>query len=188
MHNRALTARENTLIVVLSIVALFGIYYIFVFDKVRSEMDDIELQTSYFMDEKTIKTAVLIDKNAMEEKVNEMLALPQSEISVLPTYDNEEKLLRELAIILKPTFARTIHFDPIQITDDIVRRKLSITFSIQSYESLRKVVDDIHNTGYRFSVNELQFSSIDELQVLSIEENESYSVSLGITFFEMLDK
>ena len=178
MHNRTLSARENTLIMLLSIVLLFGIYYIFVFDKVRSEMDDIELQTTFFTDEKIMKTAVLNDKNRMEAKVNEMLALPENEVSLLPTYDNEEKLLRELEIILQPAFERSIYFDPIEITDDIVRRKLSITFSIDSYQSLRKVVDDIQNTGYRFSINEFQFSYI--------ELDDIYSASLGITFFERL--
>ena len=179
MYNRALSARENTLLVVLAIIMLFGVYYIFVFENVRSQMDEIEMKTSFVLDEITMKTTVLADKNVMEAKVNEMLALPQNEISVLPVYDNEEELLRELAIILQPTFGRTIDFSPIQVNDDIVRRKLNITFGIDSYRSLRKVVDDIYSTGYRFSINEFQFSTRGE--------NEAYTASLGITFFETLE-
>lgn len=209
LQNRVLSRRENILLFILIIIIILGFYYLFVYQDVQAQLNSIEIEmldTESNIAYKETASKIVKDMRVELDMIN---SLPEDYITEIPLFDNEEALLEKLKPILAKTDDYNISFAPNEIIDNVVRKNINISFTVLGFDNMYQLLEEIQSTGFRFLVNEFQFSVADQAgEQVNVEEeietkdkeedslgeldehignSQTYSVSLGITFFERLE-
>ena len=173
---RKLSPREMMLLGVLAILVIV-VGYITLFYMPTTEARDTALAETETTREQTAAAQVrLAEKQRMERELEEIFARNANPLA-LADYDNREAVMRELNLILAATQNYSLSFAPVDASQSIVRREISINFTCGSYDAAKGVLQQLHDSAYRCMLNNVTISR-------GRGDNDSATVSGSIVYFE----
>lgn len=180
MLKHKFSLKEMLLIMVAVILAL-GIFYYEVilksYNNAKTTYDVTNLQ-----DEQTILLAKAQKLKTMEDYLDSHSDESYGEIAV---YNNQANEISALSNIFEGKIDNvSINWSDPTLTDSIVRRNATISFTTTSYSQAKELVEDITQLKYRCIITSMQMSagSSDNLS-----ESSSITVSLSVTFYETIE-
>ena len=164
MMNRKFTTRELILMLIAAFLGLSIFYYEVVYKGVQETILSHDPET--LQDQLTVYQAQAVKMKQME-----------SEIAV---YNNQANEILAMDSILNGVSGISITWASPVLTDTTVRRQAAISFTADSYDQAKTLVNRIHNMQYRNVISNLNISGKgDSLQASSL-----VNVSMTVTFFE----
>lgn len=174
-----LSNREKVLLLVLVLVLLAGLYFYVVHYPITNRLDEIELERDDLLVSQAVADTRLQIYNDMQAELEEIFAMPEDEITVMPAYSNRETLLLYFDKIFAGT-SQVLNFDDERETDNIVERTVRFSFNADSYAKARQVLTDLTvGSGYRCLLDSLTVSPVEG----NIESG-ALRISGTITFYE----
>lgn len=171
---RRLTAREWVLLALLGIILVICGYVLLFYmpqtaerDRYLEEAESIRVQTR-------AAQLRLEDKRRMEQELEELLCADASPIA---DYDNLKPIMVELDSVLALTKEYTLTFSTADASQSIVRRSISMTFTADSYEYAKEVLQRLHGSDYRCMLESVSLN-------LGQGAEGAVTVSGTIVFFE----
>lgn len=179
MKKSKLSMREILMIVILSVILLGTVYYLFFYFPHNAEMYNLDNQINEAdtqINDAMVKAA---NKKKMEAELKAIFEKPQDEITEIAPYDNKEAVLTMLYGILSTTKDYSLSFqDPNVEADGTVRRHISMSFSTDTYEDAKEVLQQLSDCPWRCLISNLSITGDEDMLKSGV------SVSVNITFFE----
>lgn len=171
---RQLTAREWMLLAVLGILLLASGYMLLFYNPMTQERDRCLNEAEICRMQIEALQQRLEEKHQMERELEKLFAADPPPLSIAD-YDNLKPVMFELNSILAGTREYSLSFSTVDTSQNIVRRAISISFSVDSYEAAKSVLRQLHDSDYRCMLDSLS---------LSLHENGGTSVNGTIVYFE----
>ncbi|MEG2537848.1 MAG: hypothetical protein RSA45_07905 [Hydrogenoanaerobacterium sp.] len=184
--SKAFNRREQTLLIIMCLLMLFGAYFIFVQRPIEAQNAAITIAH-----EEADSKRILLDAKVkkLKKMKAELDSIPEG-IAEMPNYDNLQQVISHLNSVMSSTLKYSINFRPVLVSKDtdIVRRYIDMNFTCPDYSSARACVLQMHDGYYRCQINNLTFNTelngelatddVSSIQGLPVQ------VSLAITYFE----
>ncbi len=183
--NRSFSRREKLLMLFLVLILLAGLYFYLVHYPITSRLEEIDEETDEVLFQTDIANTRLGLYNDMKSELDEIFAMPEDQITVMPEYDNIQTLMNMFNVIFAGT-QQNLSFDEVKINDNnVAERTVRFSFNADSYDHARQILSALTGTGYRCLMNSLSFSPVaSQGQEKSNVENSGLRVSGDITFYE----
>ena len=173
---RQLSARELILLGLLLVLVLVGGYLLLFYSPMTAELERLENETASCQDELEIAQIRIEDKRRMERELEEIFAASPNPLSIAP-YDNLQPVMFELNAILQSTAEYSLSFGTVDLEETVVRRRISLSFVSDSYETAKRVLGQLHDSAYRCMLDDVSIS-------LGEGDGGQVSVSAALVFFE----
>ena len=181
MLMRGFTRREKIVLLFLALVLVAGFYFLAIHYPVKTRLEEIESEKMEVEDQTTIAMAMAQRYRSMKNELDEIFALPEDEITVMPLYDNRQTLTLYFYDVFKDT-APNLSFSNVKIDGNIAERSISFNFTADSYETAKTILQQLTGTGFRCQLQNVTLSPSDG----DIESDE-IKVSGNIVFYELID-
>lgn len=182
---RQLTDREWMLLCVLGVLLLITSYLFLFYTPMTAERDRCIAERESCEMEIEAAQVRLVEKLRMERELKELFAGDVTPLSIAD-YDNLKPVLFQLNTILAGTDNYSLSFNTVDTTKTIVRRGISMSFTCDSYDQAKEVIQSLHDNPYRCILNDLSislgYSTYNSFYDYSYHS--SVSVSATIVFFE----
>ena len=179
--SHALSNREKCMLLALLVLLVIGLYFFAVQYPIAERTAAIEQENTALDDELATAQAKADEYNAMKAEIDEIMAQPQDQITLLPPYSNIETLMQVLNVIFAGTNA-DFSFSQPRITENVAARTISFSCTAADYAAARRLLHDVAGTQYR--------SLLDSFTLTPAEEGGLYGgplqVSGSITFYERM--
>ena len=173
---RQLTAREWMLLALLGVILLISGYMLLFYIPQTTERDRCIAETETCQIEIEAARLRLDEKRRMERELEELFAAETPPLSIAD-YDNLKPVMFELNSILASTEDYSLSFSTVDASQTIVRRQLSISFTIGTYESAKAVLQQLHDSAFRCMLDSVGIT-------INQGERDTVAVSGTIVFFE----
>lgn len=184
MINRKFTAREASLLLLLSVMLLGLFYYLALYRPVNQEVERCaSLQTPVEEDLELQMLKATRKKKMVEELEN----APEKQQGELLPYNNIKNEITDLYDALYQAATYDLSFSEAVASGNIVRRDISISFQADSYSTVRSILEQMHASPYRCIIKDLAISvnkSRGEANGMSAAD--LVNVNVNITFYETL--
>ncbi len=178
MLMRSFSRREKTLLVFLALILVVGLYVLLVQRPVEAKLDELALEVEDLELKTQVAQIKLGQRNKMKRELDEIFALPQDEITVMPPYDNIETLMVQFNTIfmgLEPKLS----FPEVQFNEGIATRPIQFEVVVPSYEQARAILTRLTRTGYRSLLDGLSITPAEEIGILRGELRAGRSIQQG---------
>lgn len=183
--NRAFTTREKTLMLILVILLLATGYYWVVAMPVQDRITAANAADASAQDEIMVESVRAKQLRTMQEELESAKSNGEQKVSSIPDYDNLENVMIQLDAILTPASTYTLNFSDVGISDQLVNRPISMTFTCANYQAARGIIDSLYNCVYRCTLDNISMSAIVQDRSGTPDLNQDgVSVSLLVTFYE----
>lgn len=187
---RQLTVREWLLLALLGVVLLISGYMTLFYIPMTSERDRCISEAETCRLETEVLQVRLADKRRMERELEEIFAVNPDPVSIAP-YDNLKPVMHELNGTLSPTRDYSLNFGTVDASQPIVRRQISMNFTVGSYAAAKEVLQKLHDSAYRCMLENVSLSLGRRSEVepyywwyLGGNDESNVSVSGTIVYFE----
>lgn len=142
---------------------------------VKNEKESLQAQRTA-IENQTMETEPYIRQmNMWKEELDQLRA--EGELTSIPDYDNIDNIINELDVILNDT-GKTINYGDVTCENSIVTRKLTISFSTNNYDVLKRKVEAIHNSSYKYQITNISIAINNgtyncNMEIVAYEYNES---------------
>lgn len=157
MLMRSFTKREKAMLLVLVLVLFVGLYVLAVHNPVKANLArleeekedaDLRLQVAQIQAQKY---------REMESELEEIFAMPQDQITVMPLYDNAERLMVQLNHIFGE-LEYDLNFSEVAFQEKVAARGVQFTFTAPDYATARSIIQQLSHTGNRSLMNTLNIA------------------------------
>lgn len=176
--NRSFSTREKVLMLILAVILLVAAYYFVVVKNVADTMVANTAQLAEIQAETDIQAAVASERTRMEAELanlGERQPLPQ-----VAVYDNLRNELDELNALMATQQTYDLKFSQPTLTDNLVRRAVTVSFTASDYAAALNVVRSLENGSYRCEITDFTMTG----KMLADGSIESVTASLNVTYFE----
>lgn len=140
--NRELSSREKTLLVVLALLLLFVGYFKFILTPINDGVSDYRRMASEQEDDFVVNYQKAAIVKNMQDELDRIKTAGGAK--ALPEYDNSSALLLQLRGILDSNLEEyNMQFGKTAEYDYLVCRPLELQFKTGSYETARRLIDQI---------------------------------------------
>lgn len=160
MLMRSFSRREKALLVILALILVVGLYVLLVQRPVEAKLDELALEAEDLDLQTQVAQIKLSQRNEMRAELDEIFAMPQDEITVMPPYDNLETLMVQLDGIfmgLEPKLS----FPEVRFEEGIATRTIQFEFAAPSYDQARAILTRLTRTGNRSLLDGLSITPAD---------------------------
>ncbi|WP_241963780.1 hypothetical protein [Gordonibacter sp. 28C] len=178
MLNRSFSTREKVLMLVLAVLLVAACYYFLVIKNVADTKLENDLQLQEIQQQIDTQTALAMARTRMEgelEKLGDVNKLP-----VVATYDNIRNELDELNALLAGVGTYDVKFGQPELEGELVRRPVTITYTVPSYDAALGIVQSLQNGSYRCDITDFTLTG----KMLADGSIESVNATLDVTYFE----
>ena len=154
--NRSFSTREKVLILVLVALLLVACYYFLVVKNVADTKAENDLQLQEIQMQVDTQTALAMARTRMENELDELNTL----LSGVGTYD--------------------VKFSQPELDGELVRRPVTITYTVAGYNEALGIVQSLQNGTYRCDVTDFALTG----KMLADGSIESVSATLDVTYYE----
>lgn len=179
--NRSFSTRETVLILVLVTLLVVASYYFLVVRNVADtlaanseKLSEIELNIG-------VQEAYAADRARMEAELAQLGA--NESLPEVATYDNIRNELDELNALLSSATTYNLSFGQPTLDDQLVRRPVTVSFTVPDYADALNVVRQLENGKYRCQITDI--SCVGDL--LANGSVSSVSATLSVTYLETID-
>lgn len=173
---RHLTVRELTLLGVLAVILLISCYVMLFYIPMTAELERLEDETELYRTQLAAAQQRAEEKQRMERELEELFAQPEPPLE-MPAYDNLQQVMFELNAILVSAEEYSLSFGTVDAGENIVHRRISLSFTSGSYAQAKAVLQQLHDSVYRCMLDDLRLS-------LGSGQRNNVTVSGSIVFFE----
>ena len=178
--NRRFTSRERWLMLVLALILVCGLYFLVVHYPITQRMEEIEIEMEEIASDTDIANVRYTIYQSMKNELDEIFAMPEDELTVMPEYDN----LQTLMVYFNTIFAGTdpsFNFDQVRINGNVATRTIRFSFTASDYYKAKDILHKLTDTGYRCLLDNVSFgTTVDEVEVGELK------ISGTITFYELV--
>ncbi len=178
MLMRSFSRREKALLVVLALILVVGLYVLMVQRPVEAKLDELALE----VEDLDLKTQVaqikLSQRNKMKKELDEIFALPQDQITVMPPYDNIETLMVQFNTIfmgLEPKLS----FPEVRFEEGVATRPIQFEVVVPTYDQARAILTRLTRTGYRSLLDGLSITPAEDIANLRGDLQTGRSIQQG---------
>lgn len=179
MLMRNFSKREKSIILAAVIALIIGFYFLVIHYPVKRNLEEIARNKVTTEDMIALATAKASIYRNMKEELDEIFAMPEDEITVMPEYDNIETIDMLLHSILPGDYA--IQFGDVTMDGIVATRNISISFPASDYDNAKSILSQLVGTGYRCLMQNLIISPSEG----DITGN-NLNVSVNIVFYELV--
>ena len=173
---RKLSPREMMLLGVLAILVVVVGYITLFYMPTTQARDDALAEAESCREQTEVAQVRLAEKQRMEQELEEIFAQNPNPLG-LADYDNRQPVMVELNMILASTENYSLSFATVDASQSIVRREISISFTCDSYDTAKYVLQQLHDSTYRCMLNNVTISR-------GQNDSGTTSVSGSIVYFE----
>ena len=186
MLSYSFTRREKTLILVLAIILVAIAWYMLVFQRVTTEITQIDSEISSAQTEATLATAKVGEKNRMQAAIDGykqqgVVAKP------IPRFDNVTAVMTELNSVLSASDTYSLAFDEVKKNDanGFMMRGVRVNYSCGSREAAEDIISWLANGTFPCSIDSVSISdsSVGGTRT-SGSGTSAVSATLHITYYE----
>lgn len=175
MFDYEFSRKENSLIIFLAVCLLSLFYYNFAYLNFKEQMKLYNTET--LENDIMIEEARAFSKKSMLKEIEKKS--DSNKVSIIPAYNSQGDEIKFLTDVLNRNEGYDISFiwdDPI-LNKNIVRRNVSVSFIVPSYDAIKSIMGEIKNSDRRSII---VGSSI-------VREKSGFHVSFNLTFFESVE-
>lgn len=154
MLMRSMGRREKTLLLVLVLLILAGLYMLLVHQPVERSMAKLAVEKEDAELRLEVAQIRLQKYGEMKAELEDIFAMPKDELTVMPPYDNAEALMVQLNNIFGE-LEYDLSFSEVVFNESVATRAVQFTFEAPSYEEARVIIDKLTHTGNRSLMNTL---------------------------------
>lgn len=176
--NRAFSTREKALILILVVVLLVACYYFLVVRNVADTLAANDTRMQDVQEQVDRQTALAEVRDRMRGELDALG--DEDDLPEVAPYDNLRNELDELNGLLPQTTTYDLDFSQPERDGTLVRRAVSISFTVPDYRTALDVVRSLENGPYRCQVTDCSLTG----KMLADGSVESVSAVLDVTYFE----
>lgn len=172
---KTFSTREKIMLGILIVLLVGLLYFNFILTPINDRVSALKSQIA---DEQTMIDTSMPQMMRLNRMKAELEVLKSdSEAKAIPEYDNVQKVMDELHLILSSAGSYTLNFNGTSVSESIVRRPIGMTFTAANYAQARDIIDRLDASAYT--------SQISDLSVTNKPDGEGTEVNLNITFYEL---
>ncbi len=176
--SRDFTIREKIIILILLVLLLGLAYYQFVDKPVRSALETAANEKAAL---ETELTAVKTKVAQLEKMKNEIDDITKTgAYAKMPSYDNQKEVYKLLNDVLGAT-GYNIQFSNRVQSGNMVRRNITLRFSADSRDTIKKALKQLTGSDYRCLIGDMTITPVNGRNI-----KENYTVTATITFYETM--
>lgn len=145
---RHLTAREWVLLALLGVILVICGYMLLFYTPQTAERDLCLQEAEDVLAQTQAARLRLEEKQRMEQELEALFSADTPPLSIAD-YDNIKPIMAELDPILALTTEFKLTFSTMETSLPLVRRSIAVTFTTDSYERAKTVLQRLHDSGYR---------------------------------------
>lgn len=176
--NRSFSTREKGLLLALVVMLLVASYYFLVVRNVADTLAENQSRMEEIQQQIDQQTALATVRQKMQSELDEL-----GEVKDLPevaVYDNLRNELNELNSLMAQTTVYDVNFKQPERDGDLVRRAVSVSFTVSTYQQAFDIVRSLEDGPYRCEISD--FSLVGKM--LADGNVESVSATLNVTYLE----
>lgn len=178
--SRDFTFREKLLILFLGLVLVALAYYQFVDKPVRAALESARVESEQLTVELQGVQAKLEQMHRMRSELEDVTA--GGTASEMGSYNNSKEEIASLNEILKDTLQYSITFANVTRSGDQIRRNFSLQFTVDSYESMERLLGALAENHHRCLIGEVRCNSSRNSDIMK----GNITVNATATFFETM--
>ena len=178
---RSFTRREQAMLLVLVLAILVGLYFYAVHYPIVNRMEEIEQETEEVALATTVAETRYAQYKAMKAELDEIFAMPEDELTVMPEYDNFQTLMNYFNVIFLGTDP-SLNFDAVRTSGKIATRTVRFSFTAGDYAQAKRILGQLTGTGFRCLMENVSLTPADNNEEV---ESGVLKVSGTITFYEL---
>lgn len=176
--NRSFSTREKVLILILVVLLIGACYYFLVVKNVADTMAANEAALSETNLQIDRQTALAAARSRMEQELEKLG--PEQNLPEVAVYDNIRNELDELNALLSGVITYDLKFGQPVLKDSLVRRPVTVSFTVRSYRDALDVVAALGHGSYRCEVTDFALTG----KLLADGSVDNVSATLNVTYFE----
>lgn len=145
---RKLTPREWMLLGVLACLVLVSAYVMLFYMPVTAQRDSAISEAETCRTELEAVRVQVEEKQRMERELDQIFARSEDPMSLAP-YDNLKQVMVELNAVLAHANDYSLSFGTVDTETAIVRRSISLTYTTNTYEGAKTILQQLHDSAYR---------------------------------------
>ena len=145
---RHLTAREWVLLALLGVILVICGYMLLFYTPQTAERDLCLQEAEDVLAQTQAARLRLEEKQRMEQELEALFSADTPPLGIAD-YDNIKPIMAELDPILALTTEFKLTFSTKETSLPLVRRSIAVTFTADSYERAKTVLQRLHDSGYR---------------------------------------
>lgn len=178
--SREFTTKEKLLLLLLCLILVGLAYYQFVDQPVREALRNAQSeQDSLNMELKTVEAKLAVMRR-MRDEMEDITA--GGSVSKMESYNNSKAEIALLNDILHDTPQYTITFANVTRDGDQIRRNFTLQFTVDSYEKVESIIQQLSGSPYRCLVGDLKISGARNASL----RDGIVTVNTTATFFETM--
>lgn len=176
--NRSFSTRETVLILVLAVLLVAASYYFLVVKNVADTMASNKQELASIETNIGVQEAVAVARARMED---ELAQLGDNEnLPEVATYDNIRNELNELNAMLGGTATYNLAFGQPTLDNQLVRRPVTVSFTVPDYTAALNMVRQLENGTYRCEISDFSMTG----EVMADGSVSSVNATLSVTYLE----
>ena len=152
--SRSFTLKEKILLLLLSLILVALAYYQFVDQPVRSALAQAQAEADSLSMELTAVTAKLTTMRNMRAELDDVTA--GGKASEMGSYNNSKAEIAMLNDVLSEALQYSITFANVTRDNDQIRRNFTFQFTMDDYEAMEGMIDDLLENHYRCLIDDLR--------------------------------
>ena len=177
--SRDFTLKEKILILVLCLVLLAIGYYFLIDSPVRTSINTANAEAESLQTQLEVINARVAKLSRMAQEMEVMENDP--DVKQMPSYNKLKEELSFLNDAVKDAESYTISIANVTRDDDQIRRDVTITMVVESYEKAMEMIDELNNSDIRALIGNVSFTSGDG----NIKEGQ-LTATVVVTFYETM--
>ena len=178
--SRDFTWKEKLLILVLALILVALAYYQFVDKPVRAALESAHTEAEALTTELQAVQAKLDRMHRMRDELEDVTS--GGTASEMGSYNNSKAEIESLNEILKDAMQYSISFANVTRSGDQIRRNFTLQFTVDSYESMERLLSALAENHHRCLIGEVRCNSTRNANIM--EGN--ITVNATATFFETM--
>jgi hypothetical protein len=177
---REFTNREKVLLLILSLVLVALLYYQFIDQPVRRQLEAAQADAEMLSIQVQAVEAKLKDMRRMQTEMDDLIS--SGAVSEMGSYNNSKEEMAILNDVLQHTQQYSISFADVTRDGDQIRRNFTLLFAVNDYASMEKVIKELADSDCRCLIGDVQCSQGTKRD----QKTDFITVNATATFFETM--
>ena len=177
---REFTNREKVLLLILSLVLVALLYYQFIDQPVRRQLEAAQADAEMLSIQVQAVEAKLQDMRRMQTEMDDLIS--SGAVSEMGSYNNSKEEMAILNDVLQHTQQYSISFADVTRDGDQIRRNFTLLFAVNDYASMEKVIKELADSDCRCLIGDVQCSQGTKRD----QKTDFITVNATATFFETM--
>lgn len=178
--------KEKILLLIFTLILMGFGYYYYIYVPTISGIVECESKLTELNSESDLLMTQIVKFQNMKSELDEM---DLENESYLASYNCSKQEMSYLNDILKGTDKYSVSFSDVTVEGNLVRRKFSIQFECEKYDTVKYIIDKLYNCKYRCLIEDIDISTDNNIYAkvpFDPEKPDVIKTSLSACFYETM--